>query len=665
MAILDQNGLPFPARPEQREIASASLRDKYSSYPSQGLTPQRLAKILKEADQGDIYRQMELFEEMEEKDPHLFSIFQTRKLAVQGLEWEIMPYSVSTQDKKIAEFVGEVLYNLDCFDDMIVDLLDAIGKGLAVSEIMWTIRNSQVWINDIKWRHQKRFTYDDYWNLRLLTDESPALGIEMPPAKFVVHKYKAKSGYPGRAGVLRVCAWMYLFKNYDIKDWVSFAEVYGKPIRLGKFKPGATKEDKETLYQAIVQLGTDAAGVISESTMIEFIETKTAAGATVHQALAAYCDAAMSKAVLGQTLTTEIGDKGSFAASKTHDGVRQDIKEADCKALAKTIGRDLIRPLVLFNFGEITHMPWLKFRYEPPEDIAQTANTYKVVIRDIGLPVSQEHVYERFGIPKPEEGQALINPPQEGQQGNTIQQVPNKSSNQTVTLIHKDSQLQNDLEDVKRVIQTLPKNEKDELGPRFFYDDADYRYIERIGNSPVGFVENRITGKTAHLNLAVSPQYRNKGIASKMIKKAINDLPDSVEKINWITSTDNKASKILAEKSGFKFVRENDGEARYALPNVSKKAFSTSTEVPNFHSGMKAIDDLADRCIPPAITAISDMLEPIYKLMANSNSLEEIKERIIEAYPNMDTSKLEDQLGKAFYVADLFGRLTVQGDDDA
>ncbi|MHC1760405.1 MAG: DUF935 family protein [Negativicutes bacterium] len=32
----------------------AAVRDKYSSYPSNGLTPERLARILKEADQGDV-----------------------------------------------------------------------------------------------------------------------------------------------------------------------------------------------------------------------------------------------------------------------------------------------------------------------------------------------------------------------------------------------------------------------------------------------------------------------------------------------------------------------------------------------------------------------------------------------------------------------------------
>lgn len=56
---------PIP-RPDSREIAVAHVSDKYSEYPSNGLTPVRLAEIFREADAGDVLRQMELFEEMEE-----------------------------------------------------------------------------------------------------------------------------------------------------------------------------------------------------------------------------------------------------------------------------------------------------------------------------------------------------------------------------------------------------------------------------------------------------------------------------------------------------------------------------------------------------------------------------------------------------------------------
>lgn len=411
--ILDHNGNPLAAtksrRPDTREIAVATIRDKFSSYPSHGLTPERLARVLKEADQGDIYRQAELFEEIEEKDPHLFSLMQTRKNTVLGLDWEILPYSDDERDQEIAQFIGDILYNLQDFEDALLDLLDAIGKGFSVTEIMWAIEDGSAVPIALKWRHQKKFRYDDLDNLRLLTEENMSTGIEIPPNKFVINKYRARSGSPARAGVHRVCVWMYLFKNFTVKDWIAFAEVYGMPIRLGKYASGTPKEDRDALLQAVLQIGSDAAGVISKETEIEFIQAIKQDG-DVFKNLAQFCNTEMSKAVLGQTMSSDIGDSGSYAASKTHAEVRQDILESDCKGLSKTIRRDLIRPLVLFNYGDERRLPYLKFHFEKPEDQEKEASKYKT-LAEIGLPISTEHVYEKFGIPKPEAGQEILTPP--------------------------------------------------------------------------------------------------------------------------------------------------------------------------------------------------------------------------------------------------------------
>jgi phage gp29-like protein len=68
-------------------------------------------------------------------------------------------------------------------------------------------------------------------------EEAPISGIDPPPFECVYHRCRARSGYDTWAGIMRVWAWMYLFKNYAVKDWGSFAEVYGMPLKVGKFQP--------------------------------------------------------------------------------------------------------------------------------------------------------------------------------------------------------------------------------------------------------------------------------------------------------------------------------------------------------------------------------------------------------------------------------------------
>lgn len=400
-------------RPVRASIAIGDPNDKYSTYPSNGLTPRRLARIFRAADEGDVQEQMEMFEEMEEKDTHLFSQLQTRKLAVTGLDWEVQPFSDDERDKTIAEFIRDQLKNIEKFDDILMDLLDAIGKGISVMEIEWGVKEGHNVIEDITYVHPKKLIWDSLTDeMKICTKEFPS-GVAFPENKFVIHRYKAKSGHESRNGVLRVVSWMYLFKNYDLKDWVAFCEVFGMPLRLGKYTAAASEADQRALMEAIYSLGTDAAGIIPDSTMIEFIESNKTTSVEIYEKLARYCDEQISKAILGQTLSSDSGG-GSYAQGKVHNEVRHDLTAADAKALATTIRRDIIKPLVEYNFGYDVDAPLFTFASEETEDLKDTVTIYQT-LNAMGLPISTEHIYNKFNIPKPEEGEELLKAPASGQ----------------------------------------------------------------------------------------------------------------------------------------------------------------------------------------------------------------------------------------------------------
>ena len=395
------------SRPIRAAVAIGDPQDKYSEYPSNGLSPRRLATIFREADEGDVLRQMELFEQMEEKDTHLFSQLQTRKLAVTGLDWEVQPFSEEERDVAVAEFIDDQLHSLESLNDVLLDILDAVGKGISLSEITWGVDSQgRNVVEDITWVHPKKIFWDSIDDTIKITTREYPQGIPLPDNKFIVHKYKAKSGHPSRAGVLRIVSWMYLFKNYDLKDWVSFCEVFGMPLRLGKYDASASDADKAALMEAIIQLGTDAAGIVPSTTTIEFIESNKQSSAEIYEKLARYCDEQMSKAVLGQTLTSDSGS-GSYAQSKTHNEVRKDLTAADANALENTLRRDLIRPLVEFNFGYGTPIPTLQFQTEDADDLKETSEIYRTLACDMGLEIPKRHLYKKFGIPKPEHGEPV------------------------------------------------------------------------------------------------------------------------------------------------------------------------------------------------------------------------------------------------------------------
>jgi phage gp29-like protein len=409
--LYDYAGRPIklPTRPETREIAAVSLQDRWSSYPSAGLTPGRLAAIFRAADAGDLRSQAELFEDMEEKDLHLASVMQTRRLAVLGLDRQVEAASDSAEDKKIADFCRGVLDDLD-YESFATHLLGALGHGYAGAEPKWAT-GTQWTIAGFNLIHPKNITWLNSLTPLVITQDNYS-GVEPVPFQLIYHSHLAKSGHDTRNGVLRVCGYMYLFKNYALKDWAAFNEIFGMPLRLGKYEPSATPADRDALRQAIMNLGADAAGVISKSTEIEFIEASSRLSGTTnpYEVMANFCNREMSKAVLGQTLTTDTqGSTGTYAAGKVQADVRQDLLEADANALSKTIRMQLLRPLVGFNFGWDKPVPGFSLPIQDSPDLKDDSEIVKNLKEaGFGKRIPLRYANDHFGIPEPKEGEETL-----------------------------------------------------------------------------------------------------------------------------------------------------------------------------------------------------------------------------------------------------------------
>jgi SPP1 gp7 family putative phage head morphogenesis protein len=365
-----------------------------------------MIRIFREADAGYPAHQVELFGEIEEADAHISSQIQMRLQAIIALDYEVYTDSDDAKAVKAAEFCRKILFDLEDLDDLLLTLMDAVPQGWAWSELGWDISEGQAVIQGHRRIPQTRTLWDDNGIPRLATDEEPIRGIELAPAKIVYHRRRSRSSIDSNAGVMRTVAWWWLFKAFSIKDWVSYSEIFGMPFRLGKYESGASDDDKKALLRAVANLGTDGAAVISKSTEIEFIEA-TKGGQLVYERLSRYCDSSISKAILGQTLTSDVGQVGSYAAAKIHDNVRNDLRDADAWSLAKTIRRELLAPLTLFNFGPDCPVPWFKFNLEEPEDLASLSTTY-TDLHSLGLPIPTAHIYERFGVPAPEPGDEVL-----------------------------------------------------------------------------------------------------------------------------------------------------------------------------------------------------------------------------------------------------------------
>jgi phage gp29-like protein len=397
--LLGPDGEPIETSLLTEELAGpemAGVRSPMSEHPSVGLTPEKLAGLLREAEDQDPQRWFALAEEMEEKEPQYLATLGVRKRSVAQLEITVDPASENARDVEIAKFIEQFLAR-ESLEDELFDILDAIGKGFSLSEIIWDTSEKQWLPKQIKWVDPRwvQFELRDLTTPLIKTLSGP---VPLTPYKFVPFTAKAKSGLPVRSGLARPIAWVYLFKNFDVKGWVQFAELYGQPIRLGKYHSGATAAEKRSLLRAVSNISRDAAAIIPQGMEMEFIQGK-AGGEDIHEKLARYLDQSISKLVLGQTATTD-AIAGGHAVGQEHNDVRGDIERSDARQLAACINQCVVRPIVDLNYGPQKAYPRIRIGRSEQTNVPQLADALAKLV-PLGLKVSAQEVRGKIGVSEP------------------------------------------------------------------------------------------------------------------------------------------------------------------------------------------------------------------------------------------------------------------------
>ncbi len=409
--LLDRWGNPVQRSALRIEVAAPTLtgvRSPTTGYPGDGLNPVRLANILREADGGDPVRYLELAETIEERDPHYLGVLGTRRRSVSQLPLRVEAASEDASDVAQAKMVEEWLKRDELAEELF-DILDCIGKGYSLTEIIWDTSEGQWLPARLEWRDQRwfRFARHDLSTPLKLTEHGQEAPLD--PFKFIFATIKAKSGLSLRSGLARVAAWGWMFKAYTQRDWAIFTQTYGQPLRLGKYATGASEEDKDTLFRAVGNIAGDCAAIIPESMAIEFVQTgSVGASSDLYKDRADWLDKQISKAVLGQTATTD-AVTGGLGSGKEHREVQKDIETADARALAAILNRDLIRPWMTLEFGPQKRYPRLVIERVEPEDLVSLSQSLGAMI-DRGLEVDQAELRERFGFKQPGSGAKMMRP---------------------------------------------------------------------------------------------------------------------------------------------------------------------------------------------------------------------------------------------------------------
>lgn len=351
----------------------------------------------------------------ERRNAKLRSVLSIRKLAVSGLPLVVEPGGTKLQDRKAAEAVQALLAS-EPVEEALLHLLDGIYTGYAAAELIWDTTGPLWTVKSIEpvEAHWLSFDKGDGRTPLLAPRDHGGEWQPLMPSKYLFHAPHLLSGIPITRGLAFTAVFYSALTALTMQDWTQFVELYGQPLRLGKFPRGEGKrhqQDVDTLRRALQNLGADAWAMIPQDMQIEFVEAATrSASAEVYERMARYLDELLAVLVLGGSLTSGTGNTGSGgsqALGVVHNEVRADILRADARALANTLRRDLVTPFVRFNFGEGAAIPRVRFHIEEAEDVAALADAVAKLV-PLGFQVSQDELRDRLGLRTPKAGEEVL-----------------------------------------------------------------------------------------------------------------------------------------------------------------------------------------------------------------------------------------------------------------
>ena len=387
-------------------------RDMYVSRIGSNLTPRIIARIMSQADTGQVSEWHDLLNEVRQKDAALHSLLQTRETALLSRGWDTAPFIAAgvkepkKRDEKIAAFCKDALASACGFNRALSHLLDANYKGFSVVETKWRKRDDgKVVPVDFTPIQGRRFYVEEDQRITLYD-----CGSVLPrrdvlgefPGRFICHKPRVNGDQLAREGLGRCLVWYSAFGTWAWRDWMMFAELFGKPNRHVEYDPETYQADTDEQVKAALDAMSSSGYAIfpKGSKLITEWPAGGKGGASPADAIIEKAAEWMALAVIGQRQTIGKVTGGMGATGDVRDLVRKDILKADDEALGETIREQLLVPLVTLNYGPKAAACFFGFDVEDPADLNAFADAIGK-LKLAGLKIPTAYVYETTGIPKP------------------------------------------------------------------------------------------------------------------------------------------------------------------------------------------------------------------------------------------------------------------------
>lgn len=209
-------------------------------------------------------------------------------------------------------------------------------------------------------------------------------------------------------GYLLKCSFYALYKRGGLGDYAQYVEIFGQPVRVIYYDAYDQKTRVE-LRKVLDESGSSLAMMIPKQAQFEMKDGKQSnANGDLQLKFLSYLDQEMSIIVLGNTETTNSSKSSGYAQSKEHGQQQLQITKSDLKYVQNLLNSEHFIN-ILKSYG--LPVEGGKFEFEKEIDLDELTKRIlidKEIAVNLKTPISDDYVYETYGIPKPENYDELI-----------------------------------------------------------------------------------------------------------------------------------------------------------------------------------------------------------------------------------------------------------------
>lgn len=316
-------------------------------------------------------------------DPEVYAAFDQRKAAV--IDTKLI---IECDNEENKAFIEEQI--LEHEDQLKKDFFSAVPYGYSVEQILYDPDRSCKVIG---------FQKEDFWRFQPMQDlihvkvvDSPNFSYVnklMPYGKWVLTTNDGSYNNPYGDAVIEKLIQPWLFRCTDWDLWMDFAKRFANGFMHAKIDdPAQAKEVKEELAKA-------AKGAILVTDKNSELNLITASrDSSMYAEIDDRVIASIQKVVLGQTMTSDMQERGSSGAASVQNDIRIEKFRSDVKLIEKGFN-DTIKQIA-YVCGMDGEIPTAKLITDVGLNTEQA--TRDLTLSNIGLKFSKEYFISNYGF---------------------------------------------------------------------------------------------------------------------------------------------------------------------------------------------------------------------------------------------------------------------------